>query len=185
LLLAGLIAVVAVPAAAAKATSRVKLSVLPLPAASLGPEASSLPLELGSGVVSNQSDLADAVHVTPNRLLGGAPVALAKARRVSGYALDYGDGASGGAGVDEVWTSVDEYKSSADAQRVLAFWRRWDRLVTPQSPGNRTSPRPSRTRSTPPDSDANSMATTFVPSARSSSDVGTIASRSCTARAAS
>jgi hypothetical protein len=48
---------------------------------------------------------------------------LAELGRVSGYALDYGHGESGGAGITEVWTSVDAYKTSADAARGLAYRR--------------------------------------------------------------
>ena len=48
---------------------------------------------------------------------------LAELGRVSGYALDYGHGESGGAGITEVWTSVDAYKTSADAAKGLAYWR--------------------------------------------------------------
>ena len=52
----------------------------------------------------------------------------------SGYALDYGHGASGAAGVTEVWTSVDSYKTSADAKKGLASWKRWEtNLYLPSS----------------------------------------------------
>jgi hypothetical protein len=50
--------------------------------------------------------------------------------RIRGRALDYGLGASGGAGVTEVWTGVDEYKTSADARKGLAFWKEGERRLT-------------------------------------------------------
>jgi hypothetical protein len=128
LVVAGLIVAVAVPAASAMSAVRVKQSVLPLPASSLGSAARSLRLQGDSGVVSNKDLLAVELPVTPNRSFGNAPLEPAKLGRVSGYALDYGHGASGGAGVTEVWTSVDRYKTSTDAKKGLAFWRRWDRL---------------------------------------------------------
>jgi hypothetical protein len=125
LVVAALIAVVVVPAAAARsAGARVRLSVLPLPAGSLGSAAKSLPLQGDSGVIGNKSYLASALPLTPNRQFVTAP--LDPPGRVSGYALDYGHGASGAAGVTEVWSSVDSYKTSADAKNALAAWRRWE-----------------------------------------------------------
>lgn len=127
LVVAALIAVVAVPAAAARsAGARVRLSVLPLPASSLGSAAKSLPLQDDSGVIGNKSYLASALPLTPNRQFVTAPLSPGQSGRVSGYALDYGHGASGAAGVTEVWSSVDSYKTSADAKEGLAAWRLWE-----------------------------------------------------------
>ena len=106
---AALIAVIAVPAASARsAGARVRLSVLPLPASSLGPAAKSLALQGDSGVVGNKSSLASQLPLTPNRQFVTAPRDPRQSGRISGYALDYGHGASGAAGVTEVWTSVDK-----------------------------------------------------------------------------
>jgi hypothetical protein len=126
LAVAALVAVVAVPAASAKAGARVKLSVLPLPASSLGSAAKSLPLQRNSGVIGNKNYFAGQLPLTPNRSFVSGLIDPATLGRVSGYALDYGHGASGAAGVTEVWTSVDSYKTSADAKKGLASWKRWE-----------------------------------------------------------
>jgi hypothetical protein len=124
---ATLIAVVAVPAASARSSARVRLSVLPLPASSLGSAASSLPLQGDSGVVTNNYfQTGFGLPTTPNRWFASAPFDPAKLGRISGYALDYGHGASGSTGVTEVWTSVDKYKTSAAAKKGLGSWRRWE-----------------------------------------------------------
>jgi hypothetical protein len=95
----------------------------------LGSAATSLPLQPDSGVVSNK-DLQVAgfgFPTTPNRWFANAPFdPAAKLGRLSGYALDYGHGASGGTGVTEVWTSVDKYKTSVAAKKGLASWGRWE-----------------------------------------------------------
>lgn len=120
-----LIALIVVPSASAKSKPHVKLSILPLPASSLGSVARSLPLESDSGVVSNDDSFASGLPTTPNRWYVHAPVPQ-KTGRVSGYALDYGDGTSGGAGVTELRTSVDEFKTSRAAKSMLDFWGKWE-----------------------------------------------------------
>ncbi|HZT94503.1 MAG TPA: hypothetical protein VE985_08510 [Gaiellaceae bacterium] len=120
-----LIAAVVVPSASAKSKPHAKLSILPLPASSLGAEARSLPLESDSGVVGNEDSFATGLPTTPNRWYVHAPVPQ-KTGRISGYALDYGDGTSGGAGVTEVSTSVDQYKTSGAAKSMLVFWSKWE-----------------------------------------------------------
>jgi hypothetical protein len=135
-----LIAAFAVPAAWAKSSARVKLSVLPLPKSALGPAAKSLQLQrAGSGVLFNGGPGENLVNkiavgslpVTPNCSFGYAfPTGRDLRGRISGYLLDYGLGASGGAGVTEVRTGVDEYKTSGDAKKGLAFWKRNDRTVS-------------------------------------------------------
>jgi hypothetical protein len=119
--------VVAVPAASARSGAGVSLSVLPLRASALGPAARGLPLELGSGVIRNRNPYAHSFPLFPNRFGGPFPrlpsQRLAELGRVSGFALDYGHGESGGTGITEVWTSVDAYKTSADATKGLALWR--------------------------------------------------------------
>jgi hypothetical protein len=133
-----LVTAVAVPAASAKSGPRVKLSVLPLPASALGSAGKLLALQHDSGVLVNGGDNTNLVKkvyvgsglpVTPNRSLIPTGAVFAKLGRISGYALDYGLGASGGAGVTEVRTSVDKYKTSADAKKGLAFWKSDDRRV--------------------------------------------------------
>jgi hypothetical protein len=99
-----------------------RIGVLPQPASALGSEAESLPLEPGSGVEGPVGAL-----LTPTRSVGVLLKDLwAKLGHTGGYALDYGLGASGGAGVTEVWTSVDEYRTRAGANKGLAFWKAVD-----------------------------------------------------------
>lgn len=126
---AALTVAVAVPVASAQsAGARVRLSVLPLPASSLGPGARALPLQPDSGVISNKDFQFPSfgLPTTPNRWFANAPVGPAKFGRISGYALDFGHGASGGTGVTEVWTSVDKYETSAGAKTGLASWKTWE-----------------------------------------------------------
>jgi hypothetical protein len=136
---AAVFAVVFVPAVSAKSSVRVKLSVLPLPKSAIGPAARSLPLErAGSGVLTNggssgvdKIDVAG-MSVTPNRSFGhtfASTQYLEKLGRIRGYVLDYGLGASGGAGVTEVRTGVDEYRTRADAKQALELWKRFDPTI--------------------------------------------------------
>lgn len=112
---AALIAVVAAPAAAsARSGVRVRLSVLPLPASSIGSAVRSLPLQPDSGPsTSNPAKRGNVL--TPTHWEGASQQWEG---RINGYVLDYGNGASGGQGVTEVFTSVDQYKTSADARRI-------------------------------------------------------------------
>ena len=125
-------AAVAVPAASARSSARAQLSLLPLPKSAIGRAAKSLPLESDSGVATNRGPVERGLLLTPTHSLA-APAAARGPRlgRIGGYVLDYGLGASGGAGVTEVWTSVDEYKTSAGAKEGLAFWKSYDRLPPP------------------------------------------------------
>ena len=132
---AALIAVVAVPAASARSAERVRLSVLPLPASSLGSAAESLPLQPGSGVLTNKGLVRGrffvyGAPVTPNRSFDPTGNPRHKHGRISGYVLDYGLGASGGAGITEVRTSVDEYKTSGGAEKGLTFLKQDDLGIT-------------------------------------------------------
>ena len=134
---AALTAAVLVPAASAKpgegttsscltwtCQSR-RLSVMPLPASVIGSAAKSLRLQHDSGVLYESG-----LPVTPNRAYIPVGPGLDQLGWLSGYALDYGIGASGGAGVTEVRTSVDLYTTRAGAKKGLAFWRSNDRRVT-------------------------------------------------------
>jgi hypothetical protein len=124
LLVATLVAAVLVPVASASAgrAHRVKLSLVPLPKSALGAAGRSLQLSHDSGVVTN----ADAA--------GNASTATAKTfqqlGRVTGYGLTYGDPFSGRAGVTQIGTGVEEYKTAADAKKGLAFWRKDDATIT-------------------------------------------------------
>jgi len=107
LAVAALVAAVAVPAASAKSHTAVKLSIIPLQRSALGSAASSLTISLGSGPQSNQ----------------GSPK-LKRLGRITGYQLIYGDIRNAGSGLDSVQTSVDVYKTAADAKRALPFWKK-------------------------------------------------------------
>ena len=119
----GLVAAVEVPAASARSGGQVKLSVLPLPKSALGPAAQRLRLEHDSGVVH---DFGYGLPLTPNHSWGRRGYVGGR----SGYALDYGLGASGGAGVTEVWTGIDQYQTSADATDALSVWKGYDKRVS-------------------------------------------------------
>lgn len=111
-------AVVLVPAASAKSAARVKLSLIPLPTSALGSAGHGLALAHDSGAVSN--------NAAANRTLDGSPATFKKLGRVNGYELDYGDAYSGAAGITDVRTGIEQYKTPADAKRGLAFWRKED-----------------------------------------------------------
>lgn len=118
---ASVVAALLVPAASAKSSVRVHLSLIPLPRSSLGPAASGLRLAYDSGVLSNKRESQHAFFGAAN---------LKGVGRISGYALDYGNAASGLPGVDSVWTSVDEYKNARDAKSALSFWHGDDAQVS-------------------------------------------------------
>ena len=134
--IAALVAAVAVPSASAKSGPRVDLALLPLPASAIGPAAKSFQLQHDSGVLVGGGNLVNKIYVgnglptTPNRSFGPIGPVFVKLGWRSAYALDYGIGSSGGAGVTEVRTSVDLYRSKADAKRGLAFWKSTDPLAT-------------------------------------------------------
>lgn len=123
LFVAVLAAAVLVPAASASKARRVNLALVALPKSALGSAAHSLALAHDSGVVSNADAVNNAVAATAGRIksLG----------RVTGYTLDYGDTFSGKPGITAVDTSVDRYKTAADAKRGLAFWKLNDALIGP------------------------------------------------------
>jgi hypothetical protein len=104
---AALVAAVSVPAASAKSHPAVKLSIIPLQKSALGSAASSLTISLGSGTQSNQGSSK-----------------LKKLGRITGYQLIYGNLLNAGSGLDVVQTSVDKYKTAADAKRALPFWKK-------------------------------------------------------------
>lgn len=117
LIVAALVAAVAVPAAAAKSHA-VKLSLVPLQNAQLGSAGKALPLLRDSGVVSDAE--------AANNTVSAQASVFVKLGRVSGYALDYGDVYGSGSGVAEIQTGVEKYKTSADAKKGLAFWKKDD-----------------------------------------------------------
>lgn len=135
---AALAATVVVPAASARPRLPVKLSILPLPKSALGSAGRSLALErAGSGVLVNGKGnllnklFAGSLPVTPNCSFGHISLTRESSLsgRISGYVLDYGLGASGGVGVTEIRTGVDRFKTRADANKGLTFWKRNDGMV--------------------------------------------------------
>jgi hypothetical protein len=131
---AALVAVAGVPTASAKSGPRVDLALLPLPASAIGSAAKGLQLQHDSGFLAGGGNIANKIYVgnglptTPNRSFGPVGGFDQRGWR-SGYALDYGVGSSGGAGVTEVRTSVDIYWTKADAKKGLAFWKSVDPLA--------------------------------------------------------
>jgi hypothetical protein len=115
---AALLTLVLVPVASAKPPVRVRLPLLPLQSSSLGSVTRGLKLAHDSGLVSNTAAADQTADATP--------ATLKKLGRVSGYALDYGDSYSGASGVTDVMTSVEQYKTAAEAKHGLAFWRKED-----------------------------------------------------------
>lgn len=89
-----------------------RLSLVPLQTAQLGPAGASLPIQFDSGGVSN----------------GDTPTGVKKFHRVSGYQLDYGDPFTGGAGVTEIETQVEQFHAATGAKKALAFWKKGDGL---------------------------------------------------------
>jgi opacity protein-like surface antigen len=110
-------ALLSVPAASA-AQPKVNLAIVPLPKSAIGAAVASFSLAHDSGWVSNSNA---ALH-TPD----ATPRTFKKLGRLNGYGLEYGNAFTGAAGVTDVRTSIEEYKTFADARRALAFWKKED-----------------------------------------------------------
>jgi hypothetical protein len=107
-----------VPAASASHKHFVKLALVPLPKSALGPAAASFSLSRDSGPVSNANAAAHTSDATAKT--------FKKLGRLTGYGLEYGNAFSGDAGVTDVRTSVEVYKTASDARRALLFWQKED-----------------------------------------------------------
>jgi hypothetical protein len=118
LVVAALAAAVVLVSAASASAARVKLSLIPLPHSALGSSAHGLALSHDSGVISNTA--------AANATADASPGTFKKLGRMTGYALDYGSAYSGAAGITDVRTAIEQYKTSAGAKRGLAFWRKED-----------------------------------------------------------
>ena len=116
--MAAVAAAVLVPAAWASRSHSVKLSLVPLPKSALGASAHGLALAHDSGPVSNADAAAHTADATP--------ATFKKLGRVNGYALEYGNAFTGAAGVTDVRTSIEQYKTATGARRALAFWKKED-----------------------------------------------------------
>src|SRR5262249_43365958 len=108
--LAALVAAVLVPCTSASSASQIELAVVPPPKAPLGPAVHSLPLAHDSGGVSN----AEAANEANGMVTAAQLKALG---RVGGYLLDYGNPFGSSAGVSEIQTEVDRYRTAADARK--------------------------------------------------------------------
>jgi hypothetical protein len=118
LAVAVLAAAVLVPVATAGGKQRVNLALVPLPQKMLGPAARRFALARDSGPVSN----AAAASHTPD----ASPATFKKLGRLGGYALEYGNAFTGATGLTDVRTSIEQYKTAADASKALAFWQKED-----------------------------------------------------------
>lgn len=96
-----------------------QLALMPLPASALGSQVVGLPLAHDSGVVSNA-----AAAQSTNAPTTAAQ--LAALGRTTGYQLDFGGDTPTGAGLSEIESAVELYRSDAAAGRGLAFWRKDD-----------------------------------------------------------
>ena len=127
-LAAALAAAVLVPTASASRPHRVKLALVPLPKSALGPAAHAFSLAHDSGPVSN----ADAASHTAD----ATAATFKKLGRLTGYALEYGNAFTGATGVTDVRTSIERYRTAADAKRALPFWKKEDsKLQALDNPG--------------------------------------------------
>lgn len=118
LLLATIAALLLSQAGAAAPRARVKLALIPLPKAVIGPAVSVFKLSHASGTVSN----ATAASHSPD----GTEATFKKLGRVGGFALEWGNAFTGAAGITDVRTAIDRYKTPAGARRGLAFWQMED-----------------------------------------------------------
>jgi hypothetical protein len=118
LLGAALAAVVLVPAASASRSHNLKLAMVPLPKSAIGSAAQSFAVARDSGPVSNAEAAAHTAYASK--------ATMKKLGRLGGYVLEYGNAFTGAAGVTDVHTGIDRYKTAGDARRSLAFWKKQD-----------------------------------------------------------
>jgi hypothetical protein len=95
---------------------------VPLPKSALGVPGKSLALSHDSGVVSNVQAAVNSVS--------GTTGTFKNLGRVTGYGLTYGDPFSGGTGITQITSGIEQYKTAAGAKKGLAFWRKDDARVT-------------------------------------------------------
>ena len=108
LLVASLAGLLLVAAASASHPHRVKLALVPLPKSALGPAAHTFSVAHDSGPVSNKS----AASHTPD----ATAATFKKMGRLNGYALEYGNAFTGAAGITDVRTSIEQYKTAGGRQ---------------------------------------------------------------------
>jgi hypothetical protein len=113
-----LASLVFVPAASATRSHSVRLAIVPLPKSVIGAAAQSFSIAHDSGRVLNASAAAHTSDATTKT--------FKKMGRLDGYALEYGNAFTGAAGITAVRTSIEQYKTAADARRALGFWQKED-----------------------------------------------------------
>jgi hypothetical protein len=116
LVVAALAAAVTLVSAESASAARIKLALIPLSKAALGSSAHGLALASDSGAISNTA--------AASRTADADPATFKKLGRVTGYALDYGSAYTGAAGITDIRTTIEKYKTPAAAKRGLAFWRK-------------------------------------------------------------
>jgi hypothetical protein len=112
----GAVLVPATSASAAHRPAKLRLSLVPLQSAQLGPANASLALNYGSGPIHGylvSDGLFGTLFLAGGVNLGG----------IKGYALNYGDPFTGSAGVTAISSSVEEYRTSAAAKKGLVNGR--------------------------------------------------------------
>jgi hypothetical protein len=93
-------------ASAGHGPAKIRLALVPLQRAELGPAGASFPLNYGSGPMGVE---------TRNSFFGITSYSESSNGPIDGYSLDYGDPLTGSTGVMEVRTSVEQYRSPAAA----------------------------------------------------------------------
>jgi hypothetical protein len=124
----GALALLGPAAAHEQVTLQSRLSLMPLRAVSLGPEARNLPLDHDSGVQTNSESAKEANSNFTSK-------DVAKVGQITAYQLDYRDRGLGalqaGRGLFNVGTEVRLFRSVTDAKRGLAFWSKDELNVKP------------------------------------------------------
>jgi hypothetical protein len=122
-ILAGVALVPATTASAAHHPAKLRLALVPLQKAQLGPAGASLAINYDSGSISSDGSTGGTVTIIlgPNDGTRGL---------VGGYILDYGDALTGSTGVTDIRTSVEEFKTRAEARKGLAEARFEDRFLS-------------------------------------------------------
>jgi hypothetical protein len=105
--------------AAANASTRSALALMPLPSQTLGTAAGRLPLNPWSGVQTNADAAGDATGAV-------TPQPVTRRGRITGYWLDYSDRTGrrlvAGRGLVDVSSQVSPYTSGAAARKALELW---------------------------------------------------------------
>jgi hypothetical protein len=124
-ILAGVVLVPATTASAAHHLPRLRLALVPLQTKQLGPAGASLAINYNSGSIESDGGFSSGGTVTIILGPGDGTRGL-----VGGYVLDYGDELTGSAGVTDIRTSVEEFKTRAEARKGLDDARFQDRFFS-------------------------------------------------------